>query len=297
MLYANPEGDALDDIVDTKRYPVGGSAGGIDRAGWDEAVGAGCAELAEHGCATLRGFLSPAGLAQAHREIESIVPKAPIRSEISSVYARADAEKDLDPDDPRRIQLSRRIGHLTRDQIPPDTVLARLYSAPGVKRFVGACVGEHRVFEYADPLAGLIVTIVPPGGELHWHYDTNEFVVTLMVSEPEEGGLFEYCPWLRGPGDENLDGLGRVLRDEAPEAVRTLRMHAGDLQIFMGRYSLHRVTKVLGNTTRCVGVLGYANRPGVIGPVDRTRSVYGRVTEAHLLAAEFAPHSGDGLIL
>ena len=297
VLYANPEGDALDDIVDAERYPVGGSADGIDRVGWDEAVEAARTALAEHGCATLRGFLSPAGLGQARSETESIVPKALIRSEISNVYARADAEKDLDPDDPRRIQLSRRIGHLTRDQIPPDTVLARLYAAPGVKRFVAACVDEQRIFEYADPLAGLIVTVVPPGGELHWHYDTNEFVVTLMVSEPEEGGLFEYCPWLRGPGNENVDGLGRVLRGQSPEAVRTLQMHAGDLQIFLGRYSLHRVTEVRGNTTRCVGVLGYANRPGVIGPVDRTRSVYGRVTEAHLLAAEFAPKSGDGLIL
>ncbi|WP_428121854.1 hypothetical protein [Candidatus Poriferisodalis sp.] len=100
VLYANPEGDVLDDIVDTKRYPVGGSAGGIDRVGWDEAVGAACAELAEHGCATLRGFLSPSGLAQAHREIESIVPKAPIRSETSNVYASPDAGKGLDPDDP-----------------------------------------------------------------------------------------------------------------------------------------------------------------------------------------------------
>ena len=200
VLYANPEGDALDDIVDAERYPVGGSADGIDRVGWDEAVEAARTALAEHGCATLRGFLGPAGLGQARSEIESIVPRALIRSEISNVYARADAEKDLDPDDPRRIQLSRRIGHLTRDQIPPDT-------------------------------------------------------------------------------------------------VRTLQMHAGDLQIFLGRYSLHRVTEVRGNTTRCVGVLGYANRPGVIGPFDRTRSVYGRVTEAHLLAAEFAPKSGDGLIL
>ncbi len=297
MLYANPEGDALDDIVDTEWYPVGGGADGIDRVGWDEAVGVARTALVEHGCATLRGFLNPAGLERARSEIEAIMPKAPIRSETSSVYARADTEKDLAPDDPRRIQLSRRIGQLTRDQIPPDTVLARLYASPGVKRFVAACVGELRIFEYADPLAGLIVTIVPPGGELHWHYDTNEFVVTLMVSEPSEGGLFEYCPWLRGPGNENLDGLGRVLRDEAPEAVRTLRMHAGDLQIFLGRYSLHRVTEVQGNKTRCVGVLGYANRPGVMGPVDRTRSVYGRVTEAHLLAAEFAPQARDGLIL
>lgn len=296
VLYANPEGDSLEDVVDVDQYPVGG-IGGVDCKSWRDAVGAATTALAAHGCATLSGFLNPAGLAQARHEIEAMESKATVRSETSSVYARSEAEVDLVPEDPRSVQLSRRIGHLTRDQIAPDTVLARLYAAPGVKRFVAECVGETRIFEYADPLAGLVVTVVPPGGELHWHYDTNEFVVTLMVTEPDEGGLFEYCPWLRSPGDENLDGLDRVLRSDAPDAARTLLMRPGDLQIFMGRYSLHRVTQVRGKKTRCVGVLGYANRPGVIGPVDRTRSVYGRVTEAHLLAAEFAPPAGDGLIL
>ena len=41
----------------------------------------------------------------------------------------------------------------------------------------------------------------------------------------------------------------------------------------------------------------YADRPGVIGPLDRTRALYGRVTEAHLLAHEFGARAADGLIL
>ena len=299
LLYANPEGDTLADIVNVSQYPVGSAqkAGGPVNESWADMVATARRALAADGCATLPGFLTDEGLRQARSEISSLMPKAPLRHETSSVYARSDLEVDLAPDDPRQIQMSRLIGHLTRDQIPSDAVLARVYAAPGVKQFVAACVGEVRVFEYADPLAGLVVTVTPPGGELHWHYDTNEFVVTLMVAEPDSGGDFEYCPGLRSPGNENFDGLGRVLRGEAPDVVRRLRLRAGDLQIFLGRYSLHRVTKVEGQTTRCVGVLSYANRPGVIGPVDRTRSVYGRVTEAHLLAAEFAPGSGDGLIL
>ncbi|WP_420446411.1 hypothetical protein [Candidatus Poriferisodalis sp.] len=252
LLYANPEGDTLADIVNVSQYPVGSTqkAGGPVNESWADMVATARRALAADGCATLPGFLTDEGLRQARSEISSLMPKAPLRHETSSVYARSDLEVGLAPDDPRQIQMSRLIGHLTRDQIPPDAVLARVYAAPGVKQFVAACVGD-----------------------------------------------FEYCPGLRSPGNENFDGLGRVLRGEAPDVVRRLRLRAGDLQIFLGRYSLHRVTKVEGQTTRCVGVLSYANRPGVIGPVDRTRSVYGRVTEAHLLAAEFAPGSGDGLIL
>ena len=57
------------------------------------------------------------------------------------------------------------------------------------------------------------------------------------------------------------------------------------------------MTEVEGDRPRLTLVLSYATRPGVIGPLDRTRSVYGRVTEAHLLAAERRSHDGDGLIL
>ncbi len=193
LLYANPEGDALEDIVNVSQYPVGNvqNAGGSVNESWADMVATTRRALAADGCATLPGFLTDEGLRRARSEISSLMPKAPLRHETSSVYARSDLEVGLAPDDPRQIQMSRLIGHLTRDQIPPDVVLARVYAAPGVKQFVAACVGEVRAFEYADPLAGLVVTVTPPGGELHWHYDTNEFVVTLMVAEPDSGGDFE----------------------------------------------------------------------------------------------------------
>ena len=42
-------------------------------------------------------------------------------------------------------------------------------------------------------------------------------------------------------------------------------------------------------------VLSYAEQPGIIGPVERTRQVYGRVTETHLLSAD-RELGTDGLI-
>jgi hypothetical protein len=139
--------------------------------------------------------------------------------------------------------------------------------------------------------------VVPPGNELSWHYDTNEYVVTLMTQQPDAGGLFCYVPNLRRPGDENIDGLGAVLADPEHPSIRKVDLRPGDLQIFLGRYSLHKVGKVTGTTDRHVAVLSYADRPGVIGPVDRTRAVYGRVTEAHLVAEQSKLESNDGLML
>lgn len=296
-LFADPEAGTLDDIVDLDRYPLDRPGNRRLVAVVEQATG----ELATCGCLRLAAVLRPEALAVASSEIGRIAPAAVFRDEESSVYGAPVAPGEvMGPSrscDPRNVPLTRRLGHLTRDQIPPDSVIARLYAAPAFKAFVAACTGRQRVFEYADPLAGLVVTILDDGGELAWHYDTNEFVVSIVLQEAEQGGLFQYCPQLRRPGNENLAGLAAVLGDDSSDRIVTRSLRAGDLQIFAGRYSLHRVTRVSGRRQRRVAVLGYADRPGVIGPLDRTRAVYGRVTEAHLVAAEAEQRAPDGLIL
>ncbi len=217
-----------------------------------------------------------------------------VSCETTTRSAYAGDETLLAADDPRRLTSTWTAGHITRDMIPPYSVAQRLYVSPDFKRFIAACLGLGRVFEYADPLAGLITTVIPPGGEYGWHYDTNRFVVTLAVDEARSGGAFEYSPDLRSPGGENLDGLRAVMTGDR-STVRTVTARAGDLQLFLGRYSLHRVTRVEGHRPRLMLVLSYAEQPGIIGPVERTRQVYGRVTETHLLHAEQALGS-DGLI-
>lgn len=254
-------------------------------------------DLAQRGSATLDGFLSPLALAALIDEIEAIARHVPIRRHLGTVYARTDLEAELADDDPRCVEQEWHAGHVTRDMIPPYSAAQRLYVAPGFKGLIAAIVGQQRVFEYADPLAGLVATVLPPGGRYPWHYDTNEYVVTIMIQAPESGGVFEYHRDLRTPGDENLDGLGAALRGTSSRPPHTTAAAPGDLQVFLGRYSLHQVTEVGGSTARHVLVLSYADRPGVIGPVDRTRSVYGRITEAHLFAEQTRLAENDGLIL
>lgn len=293
VRFADPEVGALDDIVDLARYPIDAP----ESDGWAAIIASIETQLATDGCVVLRGFLNPAALAQARDELAATAPYATIRDWSASVYARSDSEIDLPVDDPRRVVCVNRLGHVTRDQFAPNALLTRLYVSPIFKAFVAACVGERRIFEYADPLAGLIATIIPPGGSKAWHYDTNEYVVTIMTQAGDQGGDFDFSPNLRRPGDENLDGLRRVLTEEPSDMIVRKSLRPGDLQLFLGRYSLHRVTQVDGHTERHVAVLSYANRPGVIGPVDRTRAVYGRVTEAHLIAEEFPQIAPDGLIV
>lgn len=118
------------------------------------------------------------------------------------------------------------------------------------------------------------------GKQMPWHFDANEFIVSLMTKRPEDGGgVFEFCPDLRKPGDECYDDVRKVL-DGDHDRVRALELEVGDLQIFKGRYAMHRVTETHGQ--RLTVLFGYSETPGYIGAVESTRIGYGRVTQAHL---------------
>jgi hypothetical protein len=194
---ADPEGGWIDQLIDVDRYP-------LPRPGepdWLDLVTEVRRQLRSTGCAQLDGFIRPAAVAAMRDEIARMAQQIPIRRHRASVYARGDAEADLSDDDPRTRRLEWFAGHVTRDMFTPFDATLQLYVSPAVKRFVAACVGCDRVYEYADPLAGVVATVLPPGGTYPWHYDSNEFVVTIMTQAPEAGGEFEFVPDLRSPGD------------------------------------------------------------------------------------------------
>lgn len=286
---ADPEVGGLDDVVDLERFGLTANL-----ASWAELGRSMATQLDREGIASLPRLLRPGAVEAIASELVSMLPYVVVGRDRRSAYGR---EPSAIAGHPAVTATSGWVaGHVTRDMIPAHSPAHRLYVSPLFKALIASCLGLDRVFEYADPLAGLVATVLPPGGCYGWHYDTNEYVVTIAVSEADEGGAFEFHRDLRSVGDENLDGLAEVLAGGGAETMRSVRSGAGDLQVFRGRYSLHRVTEVMGAEHRLTLVLSYADRPGLIGPLDRTRRVYGRVTEAHLVA-DSATHGADGLIL
>ena len=72
--------------------------------------------------------------------------------------------------------------------------------------------------------------------------------------------------------------------DAWTEAVSVGAHEPGDLMLFKGRYSLHRVTRVEGARPRFVAFLSYALMPDYIGSPRRVQQVYGRCLPVHLEA-------------
>ena len=60
-----------------------------------------------------------------------------------------------------------------------------------------------------------------------------------------------------------------------------LVLNEGDLQIFLGRFSLHQVTANDGDHDRLLLIMSFSERPGMIGSLTRVKDLYGKTTEAH----------------
>ena len=97
---------------------------------------------------------------------------------------------------------------------------------------------------------------------------------------------------MRTAVDENFDDVQAVL-DNRHDGIETLELGEGDLQIFKGRYSLHRVRPVKGARKRYVAIFSFVEEPGMVGSPERTRQLYGRVLPIHL---ERAGQRADTLV-
>lgn len=177
--------------------------------------------------------------------------------------------------------IERSSGFIPGDAWELETATSVLFHSPELAWFVADCLEEPALYCYADPLAGLTANILDPGQQFTWHFDTNEFAVTLLVDEADEGGLFEYAPMIRRADDENFEDIQRIL-EGGTEGVHTLDLRAGDMQIFQGRYSLHRVTRVpIGSAPRHAAIFASTQEHGVIGRLEWTRQLFGRVLPEH----------------
>ncbi|OJY47696.1 arpA protein [Pseudonocardia sp. 73-21] len=237
-------------------------------------------ELVATGCCVIPDLVRADLRETLRREGAAVAPLAYYDVETVNVY-NTEPDDTLPADHPARIPMRRGNAFVARDTIPAGALIQQLYTDAAFQAFVAACFGLPQVHPLADPLSGLTLNVVTPGRSHPWHFDTNEFTVSMLTQEPEGGGVFEYCPNIRTARAENVADVRAVL-DGDRERVRGLTLRPGDLQLFRGRYSLHRVSPVEGGTDRHSAIFAYSERPDVIGSPARTRQLFGRVTPAHL---------------
>ncbi|HKS50103.1 MAG TPA: arpA protein [Amycolatopsis sp.] len=267
------------DLVDTGSYPLTEPGG----AAWREIVDRTRAELREVGCSVVKGFIRTELQSILRAECAALAPHAYATVERVNAYNIA-LDTPLPDHHPGRIIMERGNAFVTRDRIPATAIIQQLYTSPVFQRFVADCFGLPELHELADPLSGLTLNVIAPGRAHPWHFDTNEFTVSMLIQEADGGGRFEYCPNIRSATSENFGDVRAVLAGGS-DLVRRLDLRPGDLQLFRGRYSLHRVSTVEGTIARHSAIFAYSEGPGVIGSPARTRQLFGRVLPEHLAEA------------
>lgn len=258
---------SLNDIVDLTSHPI-----------TDPAFGHQCNKsLNCDGALVLRGFIKPGALAQMQAESHEKAYKAYFCAQNHSVYLTPN-DPALPADHPKNRQVLSSKGCICDDDIPTHSPLRQLYDSEDFRGFVKTVTGENSLHPYADPLSSINVHYHENGQELGWHFDNSSFAITLLIQEAEAGSQFEYVKDLRDAdaGQMNYDGVRDLLDNVTKPDV--LAHGAGDLVLFRGRNSAHRVTPNEGDRTRILAVLAYNNAPAVELSESARMTFYGRLS-------------------
>jgi len=270
----------IDRLIDMERFPLFDT----ESEGYHVMIGGITNALELGGCAVLRDFIKPEFRTIIARQFEGVSDLAYDRIEQVNVY-NTDIDIDYPAGHPAGIIMKRGNAFVAQDLIPENAIISHLYSDRKFKEFIAHCFGLRQLFELDDPYAGLCLNVLRPGAEHPWHFDTNEFTVSMLTQEASSGGIFEYCPNIRTASSENFDGVLGIINGNDVAQVKRLALRLGDLQLFKGRYGLHRVSEVGAGVERHSAIFAYSELPGVIGSVERTRQLFGRVAPEHELAA------------
>lgn len=245
------------DIVDLNQYPLEHS----NSVSYENLLRDARSQLAHRSVCVLPGFLHEDGVRLAREGIREIEHLAETRRFKRTPYVFNPPTSDVLRNHPRRQEQEYAISYLYGGQLDASQAIRSLYQWEHLHAFLSNVVG-HRLFQLADVTYDLIVSLICDGGIHGWHFDSNEFAVSLMLESSEAGGVFEYVPNLRTRDDEHFEDVSRVLCGER-NRVRAVHVIPGTLVLFHGHYALHRVTRVGGARRRCMAIMSFDRRAGV----------------------------------
>ena len=275
-----PGGVELGEVVDLDRYPIDAPGS----SGYVESVRVARWGLEERECAHIANFVRPGAVERMRLEAEQLATVAVYFSQEHNPYF-SDVVDEVRPRDPRAIMGRKTNGLVPGEAFPRDGVIWNLYRHPAVKDFVQDCLGGGPLYFYDDPYGCLNVSMQRDTEEFAWHFDTNEFTVSVLLQRPARGGVFEFAPNIRTAGSESFPDVAAVL-DGDRSRVTALDLQPGDPQLFKGRYSVHRVTPVEGPTPRLIALLAYSRAPGMYALPVRSQQIWGRVHPDQVQAAK-----------
>jgi hypothetical protein len=270
----------IEALVDLDTYPIHDLASPVRRA----LVAQTQEQMRLVGCSHLPGFVRADAVARMQAEGTALHDQTYWSREPHNPYF-GPGDPDLPATHPRNTFQPRHSGFINSDVLLADSALRQLYDTDILLHFIWECLDVARpVYRWADPIGRNPYGVMETGHYLPWHFDGNEFTVSVLAQKADDGGVFEYVPRIRQPDNENFEHVQHIL-EGGRDGVHTLDLIPGDMQLFAGRYSMHRVTPIVGPTTRYIGLPTYVHDPFRVNRSRRSEAIYGRSAALHALRA------------
>lgn len=144
--------------------------------------------------------------------------------------------------------------------------LDEIFMSQPVLNFISS-VMETKLYPSTDPFGKFYANIFREGDGLNYHFDRSEYSISLILQPSEEGGEFQFLPNSRTiveGWDEMIVDIDDIAEAVAPHSLEIKRpkLAAGDLYLFRGQNSLHRVSEIQKGT-RINIIVTYNTEPNV----------------------------------
>ena len=231
-------------------------------------------ELEKKGILVFKNFINDKGLDQIEQEAIKLKSKSFKSSSEYNVYILP-----YDPKFPKNSSRNR-VMSTTKKCIPNDLIsknsnLNELYNSTIIKKFFCDILNVNKLYPYNDSLSSININYYNQGDGLGWHFDNSDFTITLLIKNCLKGGEYEYFNKIRYKnGKEDYEIIEKIL-DEKIKGQK-IQSTKGDLMIFKGKESLHRVTKVIKGE-RILITFNYNIRKGIPLSEESRKTFFGRI--------------------
>ena len=257
----------IDKIVNLKKHPIIRSNNYINECH---------NKLKNESVLKLDNFLTLDAINLLQREANNLQVLAYYCSQFHTILLNKKNNR-LDNNDPCNIEVKSDKGCVPHDLIPKKSVLNQLYKSSVFIKFIKKVLGVEYIYPYKDNLSSINYNYYEKSQQLGWHFDNASFAITLMISSPDKGGLFQYLTKGRNYKNNyiNKQFLISVMNDK--EKVNELKVEPGTLILFYGRNYLHRVTPVESDKGRILVTLNYNLEEGIKLSENARRTFFGRI--------------------
>lgn len=257
-------------VINYERYPI------ADQGARAAIVARARQQLADCGSASFPEFVHPDALKNMIVEGLAKHTLAYRRNQELTINGKGRPGMTSGPEATQRTSPYR-MWVLGSDLLSREGAIRQLYASDDMRNLVRDAVEVPALFKVADPLVDVNLTYMGDGDQHGWHFDDNEFVVSLILQVPESGGVFEYAP-----GAATLDSAKiEDIMNGRSDLTRTQAVAPGTLLVFRGSRALHRVTPVKGDRRRMIALLSYHIEPGFVFSPNVKQNSLGRSISIH----------------